>query len=420
MRKYVLLLIAVASLSAWSACEIEEGNFDGSFFEDSSTPHDEDSGKGDEDDAGKPPKDAGSDAGMDAGKDAGSDAGKDADVPPPPPLTPSDVASVLAKGQCAALEACLGERLLLDQLQGNDCVDFMTRQKADQQLHWLSDSVDAKHVTFRPEKLEQCQKDLAALKCDIRNRRLPASCLEAVEGTVAVDGDCWIDQDCKGNAWCDKGMLESCPGTCAAPQTEGLPCNNSDQCADGLVCRSGNCSTPLSEGDECNSTALRCGPGLICRMAMCQSIETVYVGDLDAACDALGKLCKPGLVCQSNDPSKTTGVCKQPAAKGGVCRPSQPGQCPIEQYCKNKSSSVSTPASPGTDGVCADRPGDGEACISGEDCAPGTVCVGSPATCRSLKTAGGVCSSDSNAECYAGSCEGGTCTVTTIRCKDAT
>jgi hypothetical protein len=426
MRNHCLLWTTAIFLA--SACEIHEGSFDGSFFEDSST-RDDDGGVGDEEDSGKPSKDAGksgaggksgsggSKAGSGgAGGDEAKDAGMDAEIPPEPTLTPSDVGSVFSKGQCAALETCLGERLLLDSLQGNDCVDFMTRQKADQQLHWLMKSVSADHVTFRPEKLEQCQKDIEKQGCEVRSRRLPASCEDAIEGKVDVDGDCSIDADCKGNAWCDKGMLESCPGACAAPQTEGLPCTDSQQCADGLVCRSGNCSPPLSEGDQCNTSTLRCPPGLTCRSSMCQSISMVYTAELGATCNAVGQLCKLGLVCQSDDPNATTGKCMQPAAKGGACRPSQPGQCPIDQYCKNKSSAVTTPASPGTDGVCADRPGDGKACITGEDCAPGTACVGMPATCRSIKTAGGVCASDSNAECYGGACEQGTCAVTTIDC----
>jgi hypothetical protein len=412
MRNHCWLWIAIFLLSA---CEISEGSFDGSFFDDSST-SEEDSGA-DDDDAGKPPKDAGSrDAGTDAGKDAGMGT-KDAEVPPEPPLTPSDVSAVLAKGQCAALQECLGERMLLDSLLGNDCVDFMTRQKADQQLHWLMSSVSKQRVTFRPEKLDQCQKDLAMQGCEVRSRRLPASCEEAVEGKVDIDGDCSIDLDCKGNAWCDQGMLASCPGHCAAPQPEDGPCSDSQQCRDGLVCRADKCSPPLSEGDECNSTTLRCPPGLICRSSMCQSVATVYAGELGAACNAVGQLCKPGLVCRSDNPNATTGVCANPVAMNGACRPSQPGQCPITQYCKNKSSGVTTPASPGTDGVCADRPKDGQACIAGEDCMPGAVCVGTPETCRNLKTAGGVCASDSNAECYGGECESGICLVTTINCE---
>lgn len=418
MRNLCWLSIAAVSVTWLSACEIEEGSFDGSFFEDSSTSQEEDSGDVDEDDAGKPPpKDAGpKDAGSDAGKDSGTEM-KDADVPPEPPLTPSDVANVFSKGQCAALQACLGDAMLVDSYEGNDCVDFNTRQKSDQHLHWLMSSVSANRVTFRPEKLEQCEKDLAALKCDVRNRRLPASCEEAVEGKSDVDGSCSIDQDCKGNAWCDKGMLESCPGTCAALQPNGLPCTDSVQCADGLICRAGSCSAPLSEGDQCNSSDKRCPPGLICRSSMCQALSTVYVGALGATCDAVGQLCQMGLVCQSDDPNATSGLCAKPAALNGACRPSQPGQCPITQYCKNKSSGVTTQAKPGTDGVCADRPKDGQACVEGENCAPGARCVGEPPTCKNLKTAGGVCASDSNAECYAGACEGGICAVTTIDCN---
>lgn len=416
MRNRWLWVVAVVLLSA---CEIEEGSFDGSLFdgdlfEDSSTS--EQDGGADDEDAGKPPKDGGK---PDAGKDSGTMM-MDADGPPEPPLTPSDFAAVVARGQCAALTECMGARLVLDQTQGNDCVDFVTRRLADQHLHWLPSSVSASRVIFRPERLEQCEKDIAALKCDVRNRRLPASCEQAIEGKVMVDGSCAIDQDCAGNAWCDKGQLESCPGTCAQPQGDGMPCSGgreSAQCADGLVCRSGMCQPPLSEGDDCDDNAgLRCPPGLVCASSMCQSVESLYVRELGASCNATGPFCKMGLVCQGNDANSTAGTCVQPAQRNGACKRSVPAVCPVDQYCKNKSSGVTTRAAPGMEGICADRPKDGDVCVPSEECTPGAICIEETNTCKNLKTAGGVCATDSNAECYAGSCEGGICAVTTIKC----
>src|SRR5262245_38350500 len=73
MSKLRVLLVAVF-LS--SACEISEGNFDGSFFEDGTFGEDEDAGA-DEEDAGKaPPKDAGkADAGPSKSDASTMDAG---------------------------------------------------------------------------------------------------------------------------------------------------------------------------------------------------------------------------------------------------------------------------------------------------------------------------------------------------------
>ena len=437
MRNFRFLLLAALTLTA---CEIKEGDvdWDGSLFDDASLFRDSEA---DDDDGGTPPpKDAGkADAGKDAGKDASSgDSAVDSSLPPEDAgqaLTPADVASVLAKGRCGALEACMGKELLLATFNGNDCVDFTTKQQADRDLHWLAGSVSRNSVTFRPEQLETCRKDLVKLGCDVTNRRLPESCERAVEGKSDIDDNCSIDQDCKGNAYCDKGSLETCPGQCAELQTSGLPCSSSLECNDGLVCRGGSCKVPLAEGDACTQRkGSECPPGLVCQgksgMLTCQSIETLYAAKEGEACDLYGKLCQSGLVCQSQSASNTMGICAKPAAMNGTCRPAEPGQCPITQYCKDSRSNVTARAEPGKDGVCADLPRDGSTCIgtstqAGEPlcpvgslcCAPGAVCVGpmSAPVCHAMKMAGGACTT--NAECYGGLCQADVCAITTIECK---
>lgn len=398
MRKYIVLSL---SLLVTSGCEIEAGSFDGSFWEDARV--DDDDGGVDEDDAGRPPR---------AGR--GGSGGSAA-----PELEASDVPAVIARGLCGAAEACIGKSMLLDALEGSDCVEFRTKQEADRHLHWLQDSIDANRVRFRPELLDDCERDLIALGCDAANRRLPDSCEEAVEGLADVDESCAIDQDCAGNAWCDKGEQETCPGTCAAPQTSGLPCRASRHCADGLICEGGSCTPPRAEGDECNSLMGEACPfGLVCHgranMQTCRSIDSVYVGASGADCDAFGQLCQVGLVCQSQSSTSTAGQCVAPAGLNGTCRLSQPSQCPTSQYCKVPQTNSTSRVAPGEEGVCSDRPGDGVACVVGEECAPGTVCVGEMAMCRTRKSAGSTCVS--NAECFGGSCEEDICVITTIGC----
>jgi hypothetical protein len=437
MRNSRLICLAAMALSA---CTIEEGDvdWDGSLVDDASTRGDSaESDSGDED-GGVPVKDAGQDAGKDAGKDASTTdaAMPDASVEDAgQPLNPSDVAAALARGRCGALEACLGKSLLSASFDGNDCVDFTTRQQADRHLHWLPASIAADRVTFRPAALAQCEKDLVSLGCDVVSKRMPASCEQAVEGQADVDADCTIDQDCKGNAFCDKGALETCPGHCAAPQTSGLPCGASLECADGLVCRDGNCKVPLVEGDTCSRRkGSDCPPGLVCQgidgMLTCRSIESLYAAKQGESCDLYGRLCEIGLVCQSQNSGNTSGTCAPLAAMNATCRPSEPGQCPSTQYCKDARANVSTRAPAGKDGVCADLPTDAEACIgistqSGQPpcpigsvcCVPGSVCVAGSAApmCHAMKMAGGACST--NAECYGGLCQANVCAITTIECQ---
>jgi hypothetical protein len=408
-------MLLLASL-ALSACTIEEGSFDGSFFDEDGAIDEDDGGRpNDDEDSGSDAKDAGKpDSGTDSGKDAGSDSGQ------PAQPTASDVPGFIARGRCGALEACIGKQLLAATFEGNDCVEYTTRQLADRDLHWLQKSIDAKRVTFRPEKLAQCERDIRELDCSVTTRPLPFSCEDAIEGQFTKNQDCWIDQDCNGAGFCDKGQLETCPGTCVEPQIAGMLCTASAQCASGLVCRDGMCDQPLTEGDSCTSrlTGSECPPGLICQGATtqtltCQSVQTLYSARLDQECDAVGKLCEFGLVCQSQSSENTIGKCVAAAAKGGTCRRAQPSQCPADQFCKAMSGSGRV--APGVDGVCSDLPSSGQSC-GVDGCVPGLRCLGETGetTCRPIKSAGGSC--ELNGECYGGLCTEDICSITTIEC----
>jgi hypothetical protein len=328
-------------------------------------------------------------------------------------LTPDDVAAVMARGTCGALERCLGKPLLLDSLAGKDCVAYRTHVYADRDFHWLAKSVALGRLTFQPQLLAQCEKDLIARGCDVQSRRLPSSCEDALASKADLDEACAIDQECAGTAFCDKGMLETCPGSCVSLQTAGLPCSASAQCADGLVCRSRVCATPLADGAAC-TTRLgygECAPGFACQGATgkltCQSNESIYVGKLAQSCDGFGKLCSSGLVCTSTSASNTQGVCAAPVAAGESCKPSAPGQCPVEQYCKDARANVSTRAPAGTAGRCSDLPDAGKACDVKIGCKPGVICSGTDTICHALQPDGEACAE--NVECYGGSCQSGQC-----------
>jgi hypothetical protein len=426
-RWFWLILVACSS-----ACEVHvgDGGFDGSFwddFDDSGStgsigfdpapPARRDAGRvgvGDEDGGVQP---------VDASKpiDAGSTTSSDASSMMTPDNSPDAVAGYFARGMCGALEACIGEERTRLALKGNDCVEFTTRQLKDRQLHWLMQSISGRRVTFAPDRLAACQRDITAFGCDVKVRRLPASCTAALEGLRDIDENCSIDFDCSGRAYCDKGTLETCPGTCAELQPAGLPCEASAQCADGLLCRDGVCKLSRADGDACTVRfGSECADGLICQgkagALTCQNLKSVYVGARDAACDRFGKLCADGFVCRSQNATSSAGVCAAISSANGTCRAAEPSQCPVGQYCKEKSTAKVVGG--GVDGVCADRPRDGQACSASgavPDCAPGFACVGDPPTCRPLHSAGGDCIS--NAQCYGGLCQSGTCVVTTIECR---
>jgi hypothetical protein len=412
-----------------SACEVHvgDGAFDGSFWEDFGDAGNigfdpppraqRDAGRVDtvDDDGGVQPVDASKP--IDAGSMTPSDAGT--------MMTPNDavdsVPGYFARGMCGALEACIGRERTQLALKGNDCVEFTTRQLKDRQLHWLAQSIAGRRVSFDSARLAACQRDIIAFGCDVKVRRLPTSCTDALEGLRDIDENCSIDFDCKGRTYCDKGTLETCPGTCAELQTAGLPCEASAQCADGLLCRDGVCKLPRADGDACTVRfGSECADGLICQgksgALTCQSLKSVYIGARDAACDRFGKLCADGLVCRSQNSTSSAGVCAAISGANAACRAAEPSQCPVGQYCKDKSSAKIVGG--GVDGVCTDRPRNAEACSASgpaPDCAPGFACVGSPPTCRPLQSAGADCVS--NAQCYGGLCQSGTCVVTTLECQ---
>jgi|GEM_PF-1005502 len=423
-----------------SACEVHIGNadWDSGSWDDWDWDDDDDDGdpwESTRKDAGVVHADAATGAEEDAGTGSGStDAAVSGDAAAPSPtidaavispdagpeepkVTVGDVAEFLARGSCEALAKCMGEDLLRESLRGVDCVDFRTQVYANRELYWLVKSVAFGRVTFRPELLMACEDDLIARGCEVQSRRLPKSCRDALEGKANVDEACAIDQECAGNTYCNKGLVESCPGTCATLQSTGLPCLVTTECADGLVCRKGTCASPLDEGDKC-SVHLgfgECAAGLVCQGASadtfaCRKVNAVYVGKEGDACDKTNKLCTQGLVCQSQSATSVMGKCAKPVAAGGVCRPSEPGQCPSGSYCKDARAGVTTRAPAGTDGVCFELPTDGSACIAAIGCKPGQICSNVDQTCHARAGVGKDCVED--AQCYTSQCsDSGKCSA---------
>jgi len=376
------LAARLALVAGWIAgCTVGDPDDDGFDFGDGSA------------DAARP------DAG---GKDAGPGPGdEDGGSEPPPPdaggatgVKLADLPRLLAGATCDALEDCIGNaELLADTLGGRDCNELNENLLLASPLRYLSASVDGALVLYRPAEVESCLEDLRGLSCDVRASRWPASCELMLLGTVALGEACAINQDCSGDAFCDLGALETCPGTCAPLQSEGMPCNQNDddQCEDGLVCFRGECEPLGVVADDCGETLPRCEPGLVCAAGECTSVPVIYFRKLDEACEVGVELCEPGLVCEST--MDTMGVCKKPVAKDAACKRADPNQCPLDQYCD---------AAPGVAGSCRNRPVEGETCLvmRAQECADGHVCIGT--TCRALLQVGVSC--DVDAQCYSGVC----------------
>jgi hypothetical protein len=368
-----------------------------------------DSGFG-RDDAGRRTLDAGTDGDEDGGDEGSGSARHDAGVSDltDGSVSPGDDAGVpqsiadtwpaaYARALCNALADCYhSDALLADVLGGQDCQAVNENLLSNGDLRYLPDSVAASLVSLHPDMLDKCVQDVRALGCAARAGRLPASCRATFQGTLLIAGECTINLDCQGEAFCDKGELASCPGVCSPLQAEGFPCNHNDndQCKDGLVCFRGTCEALGEVGQSCGGdNDPSCRPGLICIDGGCDTLDALYMKKLGEACDGNTSLCEPGLVCESVQGAM--GVCAKTAGAGGSCKRAKPSQCPIEQYCDATAAGVS--------GTCVDRPLDGQACLpenSKPQCSPGNLCV--DGMCHAIGQIGAACAS--NAECYSRTC----------------
>ena len=324
----------------------------------------------------------------------------------------------LASATCAALSECVGDvDLLAELLGGRDCEQVTSGELRNGELSGLPAALDAERVLLDRSELDACADDLAALACDVRSRRWPASCELLLLGTVELGGQCAIDQECAGDAFCS--LDDSCPGSCTALLAEDAACSNGDddQCEDGLVCAAAtdSCTALGANGDECGAGIPPCAPGLLCfddgGGAQCTTVAVLYFRQLDETClpgdgtcdpgvSACGdvELCEPGLVCESA--ASGGGLCRPPSdTNGSECKRAVPNQCPLEQVCDAEA--------PGEIGQCVDRPVAGEPCINRSPrCAPGHICVED--TCLELLDNGAHC--DFSEECLSGICgEGGLC-----------
>ena len=176
---------------------------------------DEDGGAVDDEDGGvthEPPSDAGSQPGSDAGS-----------TQSPAAAFPAQ----LARATCDALEDCVGAQFLANQLGGSDCTTRFAGELSASDLRYLSDSIAADLVTLHVDRIDDCLADVRALGCDVRARRLPASCKAAFAGKGLAASECTTDLDCMGDAFCSKDM-DTCPGVCTALLAEGKTCTHDD------------------------------------------------------------------------------------------------------------------------------------------------------------------------------------------------
>lgn len=183
----------------------------------------------------------------------------DAMVDPPdamPPLTGLDALCEPGDGPYAKifekLGTCVNEvtfitRLLGDGLLGGTHLSTL----CDDQFRSF---VDDGTVTVDESKFQACIDYVAATEClELSLEQLAASpCGEVFVGTVAIDGDCDIDEQCSGDAYCAPG--DGC-GSCTARAVNGIDCSADAQCQSQNCNASGVCADPVGLDGACDDDA---------------------------------------------------------------------------------------------------------------------------------------------------------------------
>ncbi|HEY6562684.1 MAG TPA: hypothetical protein VI072_35710 [Polyangiaceae bacterium] len=321
------------------------------------------------------------------------------------PIALEDYPAAYAAVACAVNRECWGE---VDQkyFWPEPCEDWYTTQYTDA-LSLFRKAIAEGRAFYRPDKAPGCIEALRARRCNAWPE--PAACVEMLDGTRAVGGECASDLDCAGNdTYCASDA--SCPGVCARQKAEGESCSTSAECSSVLYCSTATerCTAPAESSEPCGSDAdLRCNLGLWCIGATvgssgrCVSTKEAFSARADEPCIYDGNAyCEGDLRCVFDTPS----YCAKAVPAASECTLAFPDMCPKDQYC--------LPESPDSyEGICTPVPGAGEPCAATSDnqrlCASGLYCDG--VSCRARVSLGGSCSGDSG--CRSGWCIDGTCAL---------
>ncbi len=332
-----------------------------------------------------------------------------------------ELPTLLASVICKQFVACVGQEAV-DRYSGPaGCVERTRASLEDGDFPYLVDAIDVGRVTYHPERVDGCIAKIAELGCAFESTRIMtlSPCDEVLVGSLQAGADCSVDAECSGAAFCN--MRGGCPGTCTTLLTEGVECEENDNCRNNLVCSevSGTCGSQAGPGEACgDDEGKACRLGLVCMSedgganqgGTCESEREMLDGKEGDPCDVqTGDLCDKGLSCAISGPLLSpVSACAGPVGAGEPCTLAAPTQCPDGEYCAGTSVD---PGSASLEGTCTALPGAGEACA--EDpfnptggCAAGLFCE-TDSKCHPVNRLGEPCVSDDG--CANGNCKEGVC-----------
>jgi len=249
----------------------------------------------------------------------------------------------------------------------------------------LQASIAAGRAAYDGDLVGDCLDALGAASCDttLENARVtPASCDEAIKGTVADAGTCFTSQECvSGNCDTTNCGMACCSGTCGptiADAAIGQSCASAG-CVDGAFCNDANvCEALLAANAACQNDA-ECAYGLTCAADVCKPAANRGEACLDGSCDDLGDRC---------DDASTT--CVALSGVGGTCSAGFAGLFDCQRPLVCNATSLK----------CENPPAIGQACQF--SCADGAFCNDAN-VCQAPQANGATC--NGNSECGSGYCD---------------
>jgi hypothetical protein len=245
-----------------------------------------------------------------------------------------------------------------------------------------------------------CLAYLASASCDDVNPEQPDVCRGVIVGNVPLGGDCDIDDQCAGDAYCRHS--DATCGACTARAADGVACQADQECGSGLCFSATNtCRAVGDDGDACGEDG-DCKGRRLCDgdTKTCAPPRTWAASD---ECTSLGDDCgfpTSGLYCDEG-----AGRCTAYLALGATCT-GNAGLCniPAYEFCAADTTQKCTA------GVEVDVD---EPCgfLAGRRCKAGLVCsdLFDAGTCRAPLDVGDTCEVGSTACGLLMDCVDGTC-----------
>jgi hypothetical protein len=332
--------------------------------------------------------------------------------------TLEELPDALIEALCPELESCLGENGSRILFGSGGCAERLRQQLEDGDFQATIAAVEAGRVRYDGSQVKACLASFNGLGCGFQTRRSFTSeaCVAVLEGDVEPGGDCALDEECKGSAFCKRDG-NSCPGTCSELLEAGDTCTKDDECADGLTCASNDrCIAPGRLGEACGRIAdAPCAAGLVCigadtgtaQAGECSDPEELYGAQLGEECDLeTPVLCEEELACAVVMPieGEPRLACQKRVEIGDACTFGAPSQCPDGSFCSGLDI-----ADGDLEGTCAELPDENDECNvnGGQACDDGLHC-GGDTICHGIGRLGDGCTIDD--DCASAYCDDGTCT----------